>query len=102
MRNKKRSYVIILLISVMQINISYASLPDPPVTISPGTTSGPGPEISDLTPLFNWNAVSNADSYGLYISEYPYGEENLVFDSEVDYAPDIIGTIFILPESNEL
>ena len=42
--------------------------------------------------------MPNADHYALYISKYPYGSENLVFDSEEDYGP-IYGTSFdVLPD----
>ena len=66
--------------------------PSPPNLISPpnGDTDVP------LTPTFRWGSVSNADYYGLYISEPPYGPSNLVFDSEENYGP-IYGTSFTLP-----
>ena len=47
-------------------------------------------------PIFKWNEVPGATKYGLYISKPPYGPENLVFDSQVDYGP-ITGTTFALP-----
>jgi hypothetical protein len=68
------------------------SIPDAPTLTSPGTSSEPGEEINTLTPTFRWNSVSNADSYGLYISKYPYGSGNLVFEQE-----GITGTSFNLP-----
>ncbi|MCF7885101.1 MAG: C39 family peptidase [Candidatus Marinimicrobia bacterium] len=39
----------------------------------------------DSSPKFIWSNVENAEYYGLYISEPPYGSENLVFDSEKTY-----------------
>ncbi len=49
---------------------------------SPGLSSSPGPTISNLTPTFQWSGVSGADGYGFYISEYPYGSTNLVYENE--------------------
>jgi parallel beta-helix repeat protein len=63
-----------------------------PVHISP-FDGGTG---VSLTPTFQWGSVANADYYALYISEPPYGQANLVFDSEEDYGP-IYGASFILP-----
>ena len=70
--------------------------PNPPTLISPGYDSPPGEVIYNLTPTFHWNEVPNADFYGLYISKYPYGPSNIVFDSELDYGP-IYGSSFTLP-----
>jgi GH25 family lysozyme M1 (1,4-beta-N-acetylmuramidase) len=58
------------------------STPDAPTLISPGTNSEPGEEINTLTPTFRWNSASNADCYGLYISKYPYGSSNIVYENE--------------------
>jgi len=74
------------------------SPPSPPTLISPGYTYTPGEMIYTLLPTFYWTSVSNADYYGLYISKYPYGPSNLVFDSEVNYG-HIYGTQFTLPTS---
>jgi len=56
--------------------------PSPPTLTSPGTSSEPGEEIDTLTPTFRWQAVSSADQYGLYISKYPYGSSNIVYENE--------------------
>ncbi|MCK4722635.1 MAG: hypothetical protein KAT75_04995, partial [Dehalococcoidia bacterium] len=53
-------------------------------------------EVNTLTPTFEWYNVPEADYYGLYISEPPYGPDHLVFDSEEDHGP-IYGTSFALP-----
>lgn len=66
--------------------------PPAPVIISPGTKSEPGEPINTLTPTFRWNAVTNADRYGLFISKYPYGAENIIFRKE-----DLTGTSYTLP-----
>ncbi|MQY77579.1 MAG: T9SS type A sorting domain-containing protein [Bacteroidetes bacterium] len=52
--------------------------------------------IHTTTPTFVWSNVSNADYYGLYISEPPYGPSNLVFDSE-EYYGAIYGNSLTLP-----
>ncbi|MBI2560020.1 MAG: hypothetical protein HYW14_02675 [Planctomycetes bacterium] len=56
--------------------------PNPPVLVSPGTHSAPGEEINTTTPTFKWNSVPGADSYGLYVSEYPYDELNIKYQKE--------------------
>jgi len=66
--------------------------PPPPTHVSPANSS----TINTLTPTFTWNDVSNADYYGLYISEPPWNEDHLVFNSRTDYGP-IHGTSFDLP-----
>jgi len=58
--------------------------PNQPNLKSPGTPIETGYIVNTLTPIFEWDSVSNADHYALYISRYPYGTENLVFDSEVN------------------
>ncbi|MDI6905753.1 MAG: PKD domain-containing protein [Candidatus Bathyarchaeia archaeon] len=70
--------------------------PNPPTITSPGSSSPPGPEISTITPTFQWTGVFGADYYGLYISEYPYGSANLVFESDKHYGP-LYGTSLSLP-----
>lgn len=69
-------------------------LPSAPILVSPnnGATGIP------VNPVFQWQPVSEAVFYGLYISEPPYGPDHLVFDSEVDYGP-IYGTSFTLPST---
>jgi len=44
---------------------SITTKPDAPTSLSPGTTSAPGPYINTLTPTLQWQAVSNAD-YSLW------------------------------------
>lgn len=66
--------------------------PPPPDLVSPPNAAT---NVS-LTPTFEWNNAPGADEHGLYISEPPYGPENLVFDSEVDYGI-LTGTSLTLP-----
>ncbi|GEM_PF-5136872 len=54
----------------------------PPTLVSPGSSSAPGPEITTTTPTLQWNAVTGVAKYGVYISEYPYGEANQVYSNE--------------------
>ncbi|MCF8083466.1 MAG: S8 family serine peptidase [Deltaproteobacteria bacterium] len=68
----------------------------PPTIISPGTSSDTGFEISTTTPKFEWNNVSNAVRYGLYISKEPYGSSNIIYQNE-----QLTGTSFTIP-SGEL
>jgi len=57
----------------------------PPTAISPGTGSGPGPIIPNLTPTLQWSDVSGADYYALAISRYPYGTENIIYNPQQVY-----------------
>jgi len=59
--------------------------PDPPQPRSPGSSSQPGPQIDTLTPTLRWDGVSNADSYALAISVYPYGSGNIVYNPQQLY-----------------
>jgi parallel beta-helix repeat protein len=59
---------------------SAPSIPNPPVLVSPGSSS-PGEEVYTLTPTFRWNSVQSADQYGLYIRDIDSNE--LIFDSQV-------------------
>lgn len=54
----------------------------PPTLISPGSSSVPGTNVPTTTPTFQWQGVSGAARYGLYISQYPYGAANLVYQNE--------------------
>jgi len=69
--------------------ISTAILPNPPTSLSPGTTSAPGPIISTLTPTLQWQAVSNADYYNLSVSIYPYGTSNIIYYNQQVYGNSI-------------
>ncbi len=78
------------------VNVEIGDLPpNPPILIEPGTDSDTGYAVETLTPTFRWNAVNDAEFYAIYISEYPYGTNNLVYDSEEDYSGGkIYGTSF--------
>jgi len=47
------------------------SPPQPPIIVSPGFASGPGPVINTMSPNMNWQAPARAEFYGLYISVGP-------------------------------
>lgn len=65
----------------------------PPTHISPSN----GATNISLSPTFQWNGVSGAICYGLYISEPPYGLSNLVFDSDLEVPGGCVrGTSFTL------
>jgi len=53
-----------------------------PTPQSPGTSSKPGERVTKYRPTFRWQGVSGASKYGLYISKYPYGPANLVYENE--------------------
>ncbi|MCF7668865.1 MAG: hypothetical protein K9N48_03710, partial [Verrucomicrobia bacterium] len=52
-------------------------IPNPPTHRSPLKNS----TIDTTTPTIEWERVTNADGYALYISEPPYGSQNIVFNS---------------------
>jgi PKD repeat protein len=69
-----------------------------PVPYSP--VNGDAIEIN--APVFKWNksewaGLPDPEYYALYISEYPYGEENLVFNSRNYGNGKIVGESFELP-----
>lgn len=64
----------------------------PPMLISPGTITGPGPKISTLSPQMQWNASSGATGYGLYIRDID--TNILVYDN--DFLPN--STSLALPD----
>jgi N-acetylmuramoyl-L-alanine amidase len=57
------------------------SFPSAPDLIAPGSPSTL--EVSSANPVqFSWFGVQGATRYGLYISKYPYGGANLVYQNE--------------------
>ncbi len=50
-----------------------------PTLSSPGSNSSPGQTVSTTSPTLSWNNVSNASNYEVYISKYPYGSANIIF-----------------------
>ncbi len=55
----------------------------PPTLVVPGTSDPDNPEIVEtLTPTFHWEEVPEADRYGLYVSERPFGSENIIYSKE--------------------
>ena len=39
--------------------------------------------LTSTTPTFRWEKVSGADRYALYVSRYPYGFKNLVYENKL-------------------
>ena len=74
-----------------------ASLLAPPTLVSPGTTTAPGSSIGTLTPTFNWQPVTGADGYALYVSRFNGSTYDLIFDSETDVGHPLAGTSYVLP-----
>ena len=77
-------------------NIQKQETLNPPILSAPGSGSGPGDSIDTLTPTFEWSGDSNADYYALYISKYPYGTTNIIFDSSKNYGK-LTGNSLSLP-----
>ena len=72
--------------------VEAGQVPSAPTALSPGSASGPGPEISTLTPTLSWTAVSGADRYALAISKYPYGTANIIYNPQ-----NLTGTSHTVP-----
>jgi len=68
---------------------SITTKPDAPTSLSPGTTSPPGPYINTLTPTLQWQTVPNADYYNLSVSIYPYGTSNIIYYNQQIYGNSI-------------
>jgi len=64
------------------------SVPAIPVPVSPGTASGPGPQITSLTPVFTWSDVSDADYYMFLVKQ----GTSLVYTS-----PNVTAISFSIP-----
>ena len=54
----------------------------PPTILSPGTTTDQGFSINTVTPALEWLAAPGAQAYGLYISQYPYGPSNIIYEHQ--------------------
>ncbi|HXI22606.1 MAG TPA: Calx-beta domain-containing protein [Pyrinomonadaceae bacterium] len=80
-----------------RIQVSAPSLLNPPTLVSPGTTTAPGSSIATLTPTFNWQQVTGADGYGLYVSRFNGSTYDLIFNSETDVGHPLTGTSYVLP-----
>ena len=55
--------------AVVYFTVNVATVPQAPTLDAPGSTTSPGPAISNLTPTFVWNASSGATNYGLYVRD---------------------------------
>jgi hypothetical protein len=76
---------------IVKLDISGTAL-TPPTPVSPGRPSLPGWEVPNATPTLQWDASPAATRYGLYISKYPHGSINVVYQNE-----NLTGTSFTLP-----
>ena len=74
---------------IINVTESIITKPDAPTSLSPGTTSAPGPTISTLTPTLQWQTVTNADYYNLSVSIYPYGYSNIIYYNQQVYGNSI-------------
>jgi 6-phosphogluconolactonase (cycloisomerase 2 family) len=54
-----------------------------PNPLAPGSSNAPGQQLDSLVPTLSWAGVAGADAYGIYVSRYPYGESNLVYQNEL-------------------
>lgn len=89
---KSLPFALILVVAIG--SLCYAQ----PTPLSPGTSSEPGEKVTTTRPTFRWQGVSGASKYGLYVSKYPYGEANIVYQNE-----NISGTAtsFTIPKDLE-
>jgi RHS repeat-associated protein len=56
---------------------------NPPYLERPGNTSStpPLPKVLSLTPIIQWDTVPEADGYWFYLSKYPYGPANIIYNT---------------------
>jgi RHS repeat-associated protein len=56
---------------------------NPPYLESPGNTTStpPLPKVLSLTPTISWDMVPEANGYWFYLSKYPYGQANIIYDT---------------------
>ncbi|MEQ1603867.1 MAG: SpoIID/LytB domain-containing protein [Pyrinomonadaceae bacterium] len=73
------------------------TIPPPPNLTEPGNQTAPGAVVSTLTPTFQWEPMTGADGYSLYVSKFNGSTYDLVFNSETAVAQPITGTNFTLP-----
>ena len=59
-----------------------ATPPSPPLATYPGAAIDNSYPITSTTPTMTWNASPGADLYGLYVSKYPYGTSNIVYENQ--------------------
>lgn len=59
--------------------------PASPILNSPGTFSSPGPTITNVYPVLNWNPSGGATNYGLYVYD--------ITASSMAYSNDTVGDI---------
>jgi hypothetical protein len=71
-------YPILWLLLLFSATLCYGQ----PTPLSPGKSSEPGGRVTSYRPTFKWQGVSGATKYGLYISKYPYGAANIVYEKE--------------------
>ncbi len=64
----------------LYFTVNLSAVPAAPTLVGPGSSSSPGPTLSTLTPTFQWNAVSGATNYGLYVKDVATGA--LVFNND--------------------
>lgn len=86
--------IIFIIFFLCEFNLEIYAQISPPTLISPGSSSSPGPTINTLTPTFQWQSVSGATGYGLYIRDMT--TNTLVFDSDNSYPNGISGTSFTI------
>ncbi len=92
----KNIIFLILAFVTPSLSATAATLP-PPALVSPRSGSAPGPNIFTTTPTFQWQSVSGADGYALYISKFNGSSYEKVFDSQDMLGVPITGTSYTLP-----
>lgn len=80
-----------------QVTVNVNSALPPPTLVAPGTTTAPGSSVGTVTPTFQWQPVTGADGYALYVSRFNGSSYDLIFNSETDVGQPLTGTSYVLP-----
>ena len=79
-------------------NFPSGTTPLPPPSLdAPGTSTAPGSSVSVLTPTFQWQEVTGADGYGLYVIKFDGVNNKLVFNSVTDVGVPLTGASYQFP-----
>jgi general secretion pathway protein D len=81
--------VIALLMITGSAVTAIVTTPISPKLVSPGSPDQTGTEITTLTPVLKWEAVFDAQLYSVYVTKFPFTENDVVFKAESVAKPPV-------------